>query len=65
MPTPVILSGGAGSRLWPVSPECHTAPFTSLSAVPSPQGKTYQCTAAFLAGWADIVRFEDPYGRTV
>ena len=28
---PVILSGGAGSRLWPVSPELHPKPFMRLA----------------------------------
>jgi len=28
---PVILCGGAGSRLWPVSRELHTKPFIRLA----------------------------------
>jgi mannose-1-phosphate guanylyltransferase len=29
--TPVILCGGAGSRLWPVSRETHPKPFIRLA----------------------------------
>jgi len=28
---PVIISGGAGSRLWPLSPEAHPKPFIKLA----------------------------------
>lgn len=31
MIVPVILSGGAGTRLWPVSRECHPKPFIKLA----------------------------------
>ncbi|MDD4885426.1 MAG: mannose-1-phosphate guanylyltransferase/mannose-6-phosphate isomerase [Thiomonas sp.] len=39
---PVILSGGAGTRLWPVSREQHPKPFMQLSDGQSLLQKTYQ-----------------------
>lgn len=39
---PVILSGGAGTRLWPVSREGHPKPFMKLSDGQSLLLKTYQ-----------------------
>lgn len=38
---PVILSGGAGTRLWPVSREGHPKPFIRLSDGGTLLGKTY------------------------
>ena len=38
---PVILSGGAGSRLWPVSREAHPKPFIKLADGQSLLQKTY------------------------
>jgi mannose-1-phosphate guanylyltransferase/mannose-6-phosphate isomerase len=52
---PVILSGGAGTRLWPVSREGHPKPFMTLPDGQSLLGKTYQRAAALLDGWGDIV----------
>lgn len=48
---PVILSGGAGTRLWPVSREGHPKPFMTLPDGQSLLGKTYQRAAALLDGW--------------
>lgn len=39
---PVILSGGAGSRLWPVSREGHPKPFMKLLDGQSLLEKTYR-----------------------
>ena len=52
---PVILSGGAGTRLWPVSREGHPKPFMTLPDGQSLLGKTYRRAAALLDGWGDIV----------
>jgi mannose-1-phosphate guanylyltransferase/mannose-6-phosphate isomerase len=42
---PVILSGGAGTRLWPVSREGHPKPFMSLADGQTLIGKTYRRAA--------------------
>ena len=47
---PVILSGGAGSRLWPVSREAHPKPFMKLSDGESLLLKTYQRAAKVAFG---------------
>ena len=56
---PVILSGGAGTRLWPVSREGHPKPFMKLSDGESLLLKTYRRAAAVIgalnAGSGDIV----------
>lgn len=52
---PVILSGGAGTRLWPVSREGHPKPFMTLPDGQSLLGKTYRRAASLLDGWGDIV----------
>jgi mannose-1-phosphate guanylyltransferase / mannose-6-phosphate isomerase len=39
---PIILSGGAGSRLWPISRESHPKPFIKLQDGQSLLQKTYQ-----------------------
>lgn len=39
---PVILSGGAGSRLWPVSRKLHPKPFMRLPDGQTLMGKTFQ-----------------------
>lgn len=49
---PVILSGGAGTRLWPVSREGHPKPFMKLADGESLLLKTYRRAAA-LAGSDD------------
>lgn len=46
MLVPVILSGGAGTRLWPVSREGHPKPFMKLSDGESLLLKTYRRAAA-------------------
>ncbi len=46
MLVPVVLSGGAGTRLWPVSREGHPKPFMKLADGESLLFKTYQRAAA-------------------
>ena len=45
---PVILSGGAGTRLWPVSREGHPKPFMALADGQSLLEKTYRRAAAVI-----------------
>ena len=45
---PVILSGGAGTRLWPVSREGHPKPFMKLADGESLLLKTYRRAAAVM-----------------
>ncbi|WP_095148837.1 mannose-1-phosphate guanylyltransferase/mannose-6-phosphate isomerase [Pseudomonas sp. Irchel s3a18] len=52
---PVILSGGAGTRLWPVSREDHPKPFMVLPDGESLLGKTYRRAASLLGTHGDIV----------
>jgi mannose-1-phosphate guanylyltransferase / mannose-6-phosphate isomerase len=47
---PVILSGGAGTRLWPVSREGHPKPFMKLPDGQSLLGKTVQRAAKAAVG---------------
>jgi mannose-1-phosphate guanylyltransferase len=47
---PVILSGGAGTRLWPVSREGNPKPFMKLAGGQSLLGKTFQRAAGVAAG---------------
>ncbi|MBP9800237.1 MAG: mannose-1-phosphate guanylyltransferase/mannose-6-phosphate isomerase [Sterolibacterium sp.] len=54
MIVPVILSGGAGSRLWPVSREGHPKPFIRLADGESLLLKTYR-RAAIVATHGDII----------
>jgi len=49
---PVILSGGAGTRLWPVSREAHPKPFMKLADGQSLLQKTF-IRAAALEGVQD------------
>ena len=42
---PVIISGGAGSRLWPVSRESHPKPFIRLADGQSLLQKTFALAA--------------------
>ena len=51
---PVILSGGAGTRLWPVSREGNPKPFMKLADGESLLLKTYQ-RAAKVAQGSDIL----------
>ena len=52
---PVVMSGGAGTRLWPVSREAHPKPFMRLPDGESLLGKTYARAAALLGGGGEIV----------
>ena len=56
---PVILSGGAGTRLWPVSREGHPKPFMKLADGESLLFKTYRRAAAVVdalgSGAGDLV----------
>lgn len=45
---PVILSGGAGTRLWPVSREGHPKPFIELADGETLLHKTYRRAASIL-----------------
>ena len=45
---PVILSGGAGTRLWPVSREGHPKPFMKLADGESLLLKTYRRALAVM-----------------
>jgi len=47
MLVPVVLSGGVGARLWPVSREDHPKPFIKLGDGQSLIQKTFQRVAAF------------------
>src|SRR5574343_1942726 len=47
---PVILSGGAGTRLWPVSREGYPKPFMKLADGQSLLFKTYQRAASVAEG---------------
>jgi mannose-1-phosphate guanylyltransferase/mannose-6-phosphate isomerase len=47
---PVILSGGAGTRLWPLSRESHPKPFMKLADGDSLLVKTYQRAARVARG---------------
>jgi mannose-1-phosphate guanylyltransferase/mannose-6-phosphate isomerase len=52
---PVILSGGAGTRLWPVSREDHPKPFMRLPDGQSLLQKTYLRAAGLIAEGGEIV----------
>ncbi len=52
---PVILSGGAGTRLWPVSREGHPKPFMRLPDGKTLLCKTYERAAALLPAGGTIV----------
>ena len=51
---PVILSGGAGTRLWPVSRRAHPKPFMQLADGETLAGKTWR-RAQGIAGNAPII----------
>lgn len=55
MLVPVILSGGAGTRLWPVSREGHPKPFMTLPDGESLLSKTYRRAEAVLGRVGEIV----------
>lgn len=52
---PVILSGGAGTRLWPVSREGHPKPFMRMPDGQSLLSKTYRRAAALLGEAGEII----------
>ena len=52
---PVIMSGGAGTRLWPVSREGHPKPFMRLPDGESLLGKAYARAAALTPEGGEIV----------
>lgn len=52
---PVILSGGAGSRLWPISREGHPKPFMKLADGESLLLKTYRRAAAVAGSAGEIL----------
>ncbi|WP_193452878.1 mannose-1-phosphate guanylyltransferase/mannose-6-phosphate isomerase [Pseudomonas nitroreducens] len=52
---PVILSGGAGTRLWPVSREGQPKPFMTLPDGQSLLRKTYSRAASLLGNGGEIV----------
>lgn len=62
---PVILSGGSGSRLWPVSRKLHPKPFMRLPDGQTLMAKTFQ-RASQLKGVTDLltVTNRDLYFRT-
>lgn len=62
---PVVLSGGAGTRLWPVSREAHPKPFMQLPDGQTLLNKTYRRASA-LPGVGEIVTVtnRDYYFRT-
>ena len=51
---PVIISGGAGSRLWPLSREAFPKPFVALPDGSTLIGKTYR-RAAMLEGVSEVM----------
>lgn len=55
---PVILSGGAGTRLWPVSREGHPKPFMKLADGESLLVKTYRRAAAAIGNDGESERGE-------
>jgi mannose-1-phosphate guanylyltransferase/mannose-6-phosphate isomerase len=55
---PVILSGGAGTRLWPVSREGHPKPFMKLADGESLLLKTYRRAAGVLGNESESQRGE-------
>ena len=59
---PIILSGGAGSRLWPVSPRMHPKPFMEVAGKPLLAHALER--AALIADEALIVTNQDHYFLT-
>ncbi len=54
--TPVLLCGGSGTRLWPLSRKSYPKQFTRLTG----EGSLFQQSAQRLAGQAGHVAFADP-----
>ena len=59
---PIILSGGAGSRLWPVSRRMHPKPFMEVAGKPLLAHALER--AALISGEAIIVTNQDHYFLT-
>ena len=59
---PIILSGGAGSRLWPVSRQMHPKPFMEVAGKPLLAHAMER--AALIADGALIVTNQDHYFPT-
>ncbi len=55
MLVPIILSGGAGTRLWPVSREGHPKPFIPMPDGQSLLTKTYRRAASLIESGGEIV----------
>lgn len=65
MLTPIILSGGAGTRLWPVSREAHPKPFMRIGGGKSLLTQTYERAVAVSNTCAPlIVTNRDYYFRS-
>lgn len=52
---PIILSGGAGTRLWPVSREAYPKPFMRIAGGKSLLAKTYARALAVSGGTAPLI----------
>ena len=52
---PIILSGGAGTRLWPVSREAHPKPFMRIGGGKSLLTQTYERALAVSEGTAPLI----------
>ena len=68
---PVIISGGAGSRLWPLSRDICPKPFVEMPEGGTLIGRAYSRAARLegvergdYPGEDDIVRFDDVHGRS-
>ncbi len=52
---PIILSGGAGTRLWPVSREAHPKPFMRIGGGKSLLAQTYERAMAVSSGATPLI----------
>jgi len=58
---PIILSGGAGTRLWPVSREAHPKPFMRIGAGKSLLAQTYERALAVSGDIAPLIVTNQDY----